>query len=735
MTTISTTGIDATKPVEGQATTASVRDNFAEIKVQLNNAGTDIDGKEPADATILKDADIGVNVQAYDATILKDADIGATVQAYDATYLVDADIGVTVQAYDVELDNVTADSIAALRLVEGVESQHITVLSYYAPNYALANPYDGGGGSFAWDATSTETDNGGTIIKATAVTTGRWIRLYSGAVNVRWFGATGDGDSGTDNTVLVQAAVNSFPAAGGTIHFTGGINTEYWFDTQTGPANPTIQLPSNVHILIDNDVVLLTDGGVASGVNGYNQAGSTQKALFVNSDTVNGNTNISISGGSLKSSAAAATGSALVAMQNVIGFRLLNINLLDTWGACRGQISYCKDALISNVRVGYDAIHAAPFSFEDGFRIGSGCNGVNVVNFTGDSGDDFLAITNEPAETQNTLVSTSGVAYNVAGASIFDVNITNIRGSTQAGNLLRIYNEATMTVGVIQKIRVKSIGGTPVNTGAGNNCVSIEDFNSRHAIKDVKVNGVDIDCSNNTGGAGINLLYADDVKITDPTLDGYATYGIVTNNCPGTEITNPTVRNGAVGSVDAIGIFASSTASNVRGGRINGAVRDGVRFDASNQGICDGVEIVGSAGNGVHITGSSQHTRIKNNIIPSSTGAAIKEDAGCDWVECAGNDVVGATAIDISTSGSNSRYHDNPGYNPVGSFAIGTGASPFTYTTGASPELVTVGGGTVSNITIGGVGMAIVTGEFMLPARTAIVVTHSVAPTMTKHIH
>ncbi len=45
---------------------------------------TALDGKEAADATILKDADIGVNVQAYDATIVVDADIGSTVQAYDA---------------------------------------------------------------------------------------------------------------------------------------------------------------------------------------------------------------------------------------------------------------------------------------------------------------------------------------------------------------------------------------------------------------------------------------------------------------------------------------------------------------------------------------------------------------------------------------------------------------------------------------------------------------------------
>lgn len=40
--------------------------------------------KEPADSTILKDADIGVTVQAYDATYVVDADIGVTVQAHDA---------------------------------------------------------------------------------------------------------------------------------------------------------------------------------------------------------------------------------------------------------------------------------------------------------------------------------------------------------------------------------------------------------------------------------------------------------------------------------------------------------------------------------------------------------------------------------------------------------------------------------------------------------------------------
>lgn len=99
-----------------------------------------------------------------------------------------------INNFTVELANV-----ATLRATDGVTDGRTVSLVGYTTNG------DGGGGEFYWDAASTATDDGGTIFKVTAVTTGRWIRSVSDVINAKMFGVKADG---TDDTARQQAAID-----------------------------------------------------------------------------------------------------------------------------------------------------------------------------------------------------------------------------------------------------------------------------------------------------------------------------------------------------------------------------------------------------------------------------------------------------------------------------------------------------------------------------------------------
>lgn len=95
------------------------------------------------------------------------------------------------------------DTIALLKQNPGTNpNDHCHVLGYTTPG-------DCGGGEFYWDSTSTADDNGGTIFSSTGASTGRWKRLYCGAIYPTWFGAKGDGS--TDDTAILSYCLNNFP--------------------------------------------------------------------------------------------------------------------------------------------------------------------------------------------------------------------------------------------------------------------------------------------------------------------------------------------------------------------------------------------------------------------------------------------------------------------------------------------------------------------------------------------
>lgn len=93
--------------------------------------------------------------------------------------------------------NTLAD-MEALDVSDLTTGDAVIVLGYYSVG-------DGGGGTFYYDSSSSATPNGGTII-APDSGSGRWIRIYSGAINVRWFGAKGDNSN--DDTAEIQAAID-----------------------------------------------------------------------------------------------------------------------------------------------------------------------------------------------------------------------------------------------------------------------------------------------------------------------------------------------------------------------------------------------------------------------------------------------------------------------------------------------------------------------------------------------
>lgn len=67
---------------------------------------------------------------------------------------------------------------------------------------------DGGGGTFFWDISNTDPVDEGVIITHTSNNTGVWKRIYSGPVNVLWFGV--QPDSNVDSAPLLQHIFDRF---------------------------------------------------------------------------------------------------------------------------------------------------------------------------------------------------------------------------------------------------------------------------------------------------------------------------------------------------------------------------------------------------------------------------------------------------------------------------------------------------------------------------------------------
>ncbi|EZH75004.1 hypothetical protein ATO12_09750 [Aquimarina atlantica] len=86
---------------------------------------------------------------------------------------------------------------------------YVYVKGYYTPD-------DGGGGLFKNEISDLK-ENGGTVFNVNANPNKKWIRVYKGDINVKWFGARGTYSYNTDDTAAIQNAIYETQRIGNTL--------------------------------------------------------------------------------------------------------------------------------------------------------------------------------------------------------------------------------------------------------------------------------------------------------------------------------------------------------------------------------------------------------------------------------------------------------------------------------------------------------------------------------------
>lgn len=117
------------------------------------------------------------------------------MQSQDFEVIVETSLNATTSDTEAALTTVT--DMAAFKALTS-RPDPVELEGYWTPG-------DGGGGLFFWAAGDTTTANNGTVVQCTSGPAGRYKRIYSGDLNVLWFGAKGDGSS-DDSTPIGDAA-------------------------------------------------------------------------------------------------------------------------------------------------------------------------------------------------------------------------------------------------------------------------------------------------------------------------------------------------------------------------------------------------------------------------------------------------------------------------------------------------------------------------------------------------
>lgn len=140
------------------------------------------------------------------------------------------------QVRSVEAQTTTFKTVDEMIQRAGKHGISYNANGYYAPD-------DGGGGNFYWDDTSTVIADAGSAFQVAGVKTGRWLRVMSSPVNLRWFGAKGEGLSSLiQDSKALRKSIAYIAKTGGGILFIPECHNYYAYRGEG------IVLPDNIEI-------------------------------------------------------------------------------------------------------------------------------------------------------------------------------------------------------------------------------------------------------------------------------------------------------------------------------------------------------------------------------------------------------------------------------------------------------------------------------------------------------
>ena len=254
VTGISGSSLTVTRGEEG---TSALNWNTGDILYSTNTAQTT--GTSMGSPS----TDFQTNTLTASGLITANDGIDVTGGTLTASGLITANKGVT----GIQVSSISALESFPVPTTDGLTMQ---VLGYSSEG-------DGGEGVFFWNASSTATADGATIVIPTGYTgTGRWQRLFEGTVNVLWWGADKTGTN--DSSTAIQNAHN-FAAAN---HF-----LKVYFPPGSYLTNTTIDWSPYVQGWTDGDVYWSTSSTtntmmiyISSRWGDSSNAGFTVPAVF-----------------------------------------------------------------------------------------------------------------------------------------------------------------------------------------------------------------------------------------------------------------------------------------------------------------------------------------------------------------------------------------------------------------------------------------------------------------------